>query len=350
MKTTLIAAAVIASLAGLAQASVPAAAAPAASPAAAQLPIGTTTPILRNAEVPAPSERAGVAPVSPRDRAAQEAVRRWEQTGTADALVGPGGDVRFAYGFSRPTIICAPLHVCTIRLIQGETVTSLALGDTVRWIAEQAMAGETPVVMVKPTQGGISTNLVITTDAGRVYFMHLVGSAREYMPKVGFFDPSAMSRQNHAQVAEMQRMRARLQAAEEAARKAKEEADSRVAERRERTVVADLPATFDPTALDFGMTCRPNSRAAADFVPARVFSTQTHTFLQLPDALQGRELPAVFRRAPNNSLELVNARRSGQFVVVDGVPDHISLALDVGHNARVVDCQRNARRAPAAAD
>lgn len=312
-------------------------------PASAQPPAGTAVPVLRNAEMPAPSERAGAAPVSPRDRAAMEAVRRWEQTGTADALVGPGGDIRFAYGYSRPTVTCSPLHVCTIRLIPGESITSLALGDTVRWLAEQALAGDTPVVLVKPTQGGISTNLVITTDFGRVYYLHLVGSAREYMPMVGFFDPAAMSQQGHAQAQEMQRLRARLEAAEQAARQAREEAERRAAEHRERTVVAEMPAAFDPTSLDFSMNCRPNARAAADFVPTRVFSTATHTFLQLPQSLEGKELPAVFRRGSSGALELVNARRSGQFIVVDGTPDQISLALDVGMNARVVDCARSRR-------
>lgn len=333
-------AAALLALSGLANATT----APAAPAAQAAAPAGTTIPVTRGqAEVPAPLERAGVAPLSPRDRATAEAVRRWEQTGTSDALVGPGGDVRFAYGYSRPTITCSPLHVCTLRLIPGESITTLALGDTVRWMAEATTAGDTPVVLIKPTQGGISTNLVISTDAGRVYYLHLVGSAREYMPMVGFFDPSAISRQSHAQAEEMQRLRARLEAAEAAAKQAQEEANRRAEEHRQRTVVAEMPATFDPTSLDFSLTCRANSRTAAEFVPARVFATQTHTFVQLPQALEGKEIPAVFRRAPSGALELLNARRSGQFIVVDGTPDHISLALDVGVNARVVDCTR-ARR------
>lgn len=346
MKITLIAAAAL-TLAGIAQAST----APASAPAVAQPPAGTAIPVLRSAEVPAPrpTERAQAAPISTRDRAAQEAVRRWEQTGTADALVGAGGDIRFAYGYSRATITCAPLHVCTVRLIAGETITSLALGDTVRWIAEQTTAGDTPVILIKPTQGGISTNLVVTTDAGRIYYMHLVGSAREYMPMVGFFDPASLSQRNHAQVAEMQRMRARLQAAEDAARKARDDAERRTAEHRERTVVAEMPATFDPTTLNFSMTCRPNSRPAASFVPSRIFSTATHTFIQLPEGLEGKELPAIFRRAANGNMELLNSRRSGQFIVIDGTPDHISLALDVGFNARVVDCQRGTNRSNAQA-
>lgn len=313
-------------------------------PLAMELPDDVFVPVLNSPDVsiPRPIQRSGAAPISPRDRAAMEAVKRWEENGTADALVGPGGEIRFPYNYSRPTITCSPLHVCTIRLIAGEAIVSLALGDSVRWIAEQTVAGDTPVVLVKPTQGGVSTNMVITTDAGRVYYMHLVGSSKEYMPMVGFFDPAAMSQQAHAQAMEMQKLRARVEAAERAAEKARAEAERRAAEYREKTVVAEMPAdAFDPTKLDFSMTCKPNSRAAADFVPTRVFSTKTHTFVLLPKSLEGKDLPAVFRRSPAGTIELVNARRSGNYFVIDGVPDEISLALDVGKDARIVDCVRD---------
>jgi len=343
MKTHLIAAAALAIVAGASAASTPQAAPPLSQVThVATPPASTMVQVTRSAEVstPVPVERARSAALNPRERAALEAVQRWEKTGTADALVGQGGDIRFAYGYSRPTITCSPLHVCAIRLIDGETITSLALGDTVRWIAEKTTAGATPVVLLKPTQGGISTNLVITTDAGRVYFMHLVASAREYMPMVGFFDPSFIQRQQQTDAREVQRLQARVEAAEAQAKQAREDAERRTAEHRERTIVAELPAAeFDPTNLDFSMTCRANSRAAEVFMPARVFSTRTHTFVQLPQALEGKELPAVFSRS-GTSMQLLNARRSGQFMVVDGRPDHIALALDVGNNARVVDCKR----------
>jgi len=342
MKTHLIAAAVLAIVSGTSAAATQQPPRPQQQMIHVEPAPSTTIQVARSAEVvaPRPVERARSAALNPRERAALEAVQRWEKTGTADALVGQGGDIRFAYGYSRPTITCSPLHVCAIRLIDGEAITSLALGDTVRWIAEKTTAGATPVVMVKPTQGGISTNLVITTDAGRVYFMHLVASAREYNPMVGFFDPSFIQRQQQTDAREVQRLQARLESAEAQARQAREDAERRTAEHRERTVVAEIPvADFDPSKLDFSMTCRPNSRAAAEFVPARVFATRTHTFVQLPQSLEGRELPAVFRR-DGTSMQLLNSRRSGQFVVVDGTPDHIALALDVGNQARVVDCKR----------
>ena len=128
------------------------------------------------------------------DAARLAAVQRWEQTGVADALVGAGGAVEYPYGYSRPTITCAPLHVCSVALQDGEAVTSISIGDTVRWLLQNATAGTKPVMMIKPTQAGLSTNLVVTTDKGRIYFMHLVSSKTEYVPMVSWYDPAAMTR------------------------------------------------------------------------------------------------------------------------------------------------------------
>jgi type IV secretory pathway VirB9-like protein len=110
--------------------------------------------------------------------------QRWEQTGAADALIGASGAVEYPYGYSRPKITCAPLHVCSVALQDGEAVTSVSIGDTVRWLLQNATAGSKPVLMIKPTQAGLSTNLVVTTDKGRVYYMHLVSSKAEYVPMV----------------------------------------------------------------------------------------------------------------------------------------------------------------------
>jgi type IV secretory pathway VirB9-like protein len=76
------------------------------------------------------------------------------------------------------------LHVCSVALQDGEAVTSVSIGDTVRWLLQNATAGSKPVMMIKPTQAGLSTNLVVTTDKGRVYYMHLVSSKTEYVPMV----------------------------------------------------------------------------------------------------------------------------------------------------------------------
>jgi len=55
--------------------------------------------------------------------------------------------------------------------------------------------------------------------------------------------------------------------------------------------------------------------------------------------LRGGEMPAVFARADGQH-QLLNARRSGDFVVVDGRPQSIALVLGVGQQARTVNCNR----------
>lgn len=328
-----------------------AAPAPAPAPAAAPAPAPAPAVVLAPAPAlqrtttqtdtsnPPARERAQGARLSAKERAALAETQRWEREAGATAQIGVSGAWRVAYGHQRPTITCAPLHVCTIRLIAGETITSLALGDTVRWLAQQTTAGDTPVVVIKPTQAGISTNAVITTSAGRVYYLHLVADRRQYMPLVEFFDPAAMLRTRTAEAEQVERLQARLRAAEQAAQQAKEQAQERAAEHRERTVVAESHA-LDPTRLDFNYRCEPASREARDFVPARIFGSDTHTFVQMPQAvLRGGEMPAVFARADGQH-QLLNARRSGDFMVVDGRPQSIALVLGVGHHPRIVNCNR----------
>jgi type IV secretion system protein VirB9 len=102
--------------------------------------------ITASPEVLAPSPMLPTAKVQVRklpvaDAARLSAAQRWEQTGVADALVGAGGAVEYPYGYSRPTITCAPLHVCSVALQDGEAATSVSIGDTVRWLLQTATAG-----------------------------------------------------------------------------------------------------------------------------------------------------------------------------------------------------------------
>ncbi|MBK7656782.1 MAG: TrbG/VirB9 family P-type conjugative transfer protein [Betaproteobacteria bacterium] len=103
-----------------------------------------------------------------------------------------------------------PLHVCSVALQDGEAATSVSIGDTVRWLLQTATAGTKPVLMIKPTQAGLSTNLVVTTDKGRIYYMHLVSSKTEYVPMVSWYDPAAMTRDLSAEAQTSARQRQNL--------------------------------------------------------------------------------------------------------------------------------------------
>ena len=264
----------------------------------------------------------GRTPVSLGPRTLKDAAELWSHTGDAPVLVGTNGVVMYAYGESHPVVTCAPLRVCVIELMAHEHITNMAIGDSVRWLIEAAQSGAgadvTPVVITKPTQADLVTNLAITTDAGRVYYLTLRSDTRKYVPEIGFYDPEQI-------VIRLGEQRAI--------------ADAKAAARAD-TVVDDLGAV-DPATLDFRFTCKADNRAARRWLPIRVFAGGGHTYLQMPDTLAYSDAPALFnligtgRRART---ELINSRLLHGYYVIDGLPGRFELLVGAGSAARAVTC------------
>ena len=81
----------------------------------------------------------------------------------------------FPYGHSQPVLATAPLRASVIELEPGETVFGLAAGDTERFAYELSYTGpggDTPIVLVKPLDYDVTTNLVVSTDR-RIYHVTL---------------------------------------------------------------------------------------------------------------------------------------------------------------------------------
>jgi type IV secretion system protein TrbG len=75
------------------------------------------------------------------------------------------------FGSASPELECETLRVCAIELEAGERVIKTFLGDGERWKVEVELSqdgGIKPLVALKPTECGIETNLIITTDR-RIY-------------------------------------------------------------------------------------------------------------------------------------------------------------------------------------
>lgn len=237
-------------------------------------------------------------------------------------LVGTNGVVMYAYGESYPTVTCAPLRVCVIRLIAGEHISNLAIGDSVRWLIASAQAGAgadaTPVVITKPTAADLVTNLAITTDAGRVYYLTLRSDPRRYVPEIGFYDPQQI-------VIRLSEQRAAAEAKAAA---------------RNDAVVDDLGAV-DPATLDFGFSCKAQNQDAERWLPIRVFAGAGHTYVQMPEALAFGDAPALFNligSGRHTQTELINSRLLHGYYVIDGVPRRFELLVGVGKAARTVTC------------
>ncbi|CQR44936.1 Conjugal transfer protein TrbG/VirB9/CagX [Thiomonas sp. CB3] len=259
------------------------------------------------------------APIPLSWRATSAAAQTWLNTGSAPSMVGTNGMVMYAYGQSQPTITCAPLHICVINLLPGEHITNLSIGDSVRWLVQTADAGKTPVVVVKPTAAGLTTNLAVTTDAGRVYYMTLVSDPHNYVPQIGFYDPQQLVINMEQQAAQQR-----------AAQRAKEEA-------QKQAVVAPL-GNVDPSSLDFDFSCKPeDGRDDPSLLPVRVFAGGGHTYLQMPQSMKYTDAPAVFNTS-NGTTELMNSRLVHGYFVIDGLPQKFKLVVGVGKDSRSVTC------------
>ena len=220
----------------------------------------------------------------------------------AGPVTGPDGVLRYPFGErTPPTLRCKPLFVCDLVLEPGESIINVAVGDSVRWLIAPASSGgednATPHVLIKPTEAGLHTNLIVTTNR-RTYYLALVSSYSNPMLRIGFLYPQ------------------------------------------------DLQHTF--TASAFGRGYRPgtplpetsidkldfNYRMSGDrgLQPVRVFNDGTHTYLQMPQGMS--EIPVLFAVGSDGGDTLVNYRFTGQYYVVDGVPASIALVQGSGRHQR----------------
>jgi type IV secretion system protein VirB9 len=261
-------------------------------------------------------------PVPLGGQAFENAAREWSTSGDAPVLVGTNGTVMYAYGESHPNITCAPLRICVIKLMPHEHITNMSIGDSVRWLVQSAEAGAgndaSPVVITKPVEGNLITNLVITTDAGRIYYLTLHSDDRRYVPEVGFYDP--------------QQIIIRLQGERAAA-------DAKAAAHEESVV--DHLGSIDPASLDFRFSCKPQERGAESFLPLRVFAGGGHTYLQMPDNMAFGDAPALFNLVESGhhiDTQLINSRLLHGYYIVDGLPTRMKLVVGAGRATRTVLC------------
>ena len=193
------------------------------------------------------------------------------------------------YPFSEGTLFrlfAAPERVSDIALQPGETLTSVAAGDTVRWTVGDTTSGSGETkrthLLVKPFAAGLSTNLVITTDR-RVYHVQLTSTASTAMTGMRWTYP-----QDELLALARQRVEA------EAAR--------------------PVSAAVDIVQLNFDYRITGDR---PDWRPLRAFDDGRQTWIEFPAAISTGEAPPLFVLGDKGEAELVNYRVSGRFYIID---------------------------------
>ena len=131
------------------------------------------------------------APLSPKERRAARLATRWASARYMPQA-GADGVVRFPYGVTIATVVCAPLRVCDLALQPGEVVNNVNLGDKVRWSVMPGTSGSpeglVTHMLIKPLDAGLRSSLTVLTNR-RAYSVELVSTQRRWVPHTGFTYP-----------------------------------------------------------------------------------------------------------------------------------------------------------------
>ncbi|MGI4944061.1 MAG: TrbG/VirB9 family P-type conjugative transfer protein, partial [Janthinobacterium lividum] len=126
-----------------------------------------------------------------KERRALSLSQRWKNRNEMPHA-GEDGYVRFLFGATLPTVVCAPLQICNLSLQPGEIVNSVNLGDSVRWKVTPAISGnggtQTTHLIIKAVDAGLTSSLDVETDR-RSYAVKLVSTEAQWMPLVAFNYP-----------------------------------------------------------------------------------------------------------------------------------------------------------------
>jgi type IV secretion system protein VirB9 len=261
------------------------------------------------------------APLNAKERHAVALARRWKNRAEMPQR-GEDGVVRFLYGATLPTVVCAPLQVCDLALQPGEIVNSVNVGDKVRWNISPGVSGSADGrvthLIIKPADAGLVSSLVIETNR-RTYAIKLVSTRHEWMPLVAFNYPDDMRRQWSAY---------------------------------QQTVAFGVAASRLPSGenvanLDFGFRL---SGDDPSWRPLRVYSDGVKTYIQFPRSLGSSAAPALVALDNDGGWfaspteQMVNYRMQGDRYIVDRVLDHAELVSGVGSDqTRVVITRDDAR-------
>ena len=243
----------------------------------------------------------------------------WAENPDAMPTRDNGGRVIFAFSESVPTIVCAVWRVCDLELQSGETVQGAPhIGDAVRWKIAPAFSGteerKTTHLVIKPTEVGLDTNLVVPTDR-RTYHLRLVSSLDRYVSSVGFSYPED----------DLQSWKELNKTLASAAGVAGGGGDTH-------------PVAVSRLNFDYQIKV---VKGKPRFKPLHAMDDGYHTYIAMSEVLPEGEAPALLGIARNGEEQMVNYRLQGNIYVIDGTVDKLALVSGVGGGQQRVELERH---------
>ncbi|MBN8905841.1 MAG: P-type conjugative transfer protein TrbG, partial [Rhodospirillales bacterium] len=267
---------------------------------------GETAPVPATMPPPIPLVSSAVAPLNSKERAGVALSRQWANR-SAMPHAGEDGYVRYVFGATLPTVVCAPLRLCNLALQPGEIVNNVNLGDSVRWKITPSISGaggtQTTHLIIKPTDAGLVSSLDIETNR-RTYAVKLVSTQSSWMPLVAFNYPDDAQAQWQAY---------------------------------KQTVAFGAAATTLPTGENLAnlqFLCISGNDPS--WAPIRAYTDGAKTYIEFPSSISFHAAPALVALADDGSWfsrpssQVVNYRVLGNRYVVDAALDRAALISGVG--------------------
>ena len=216
------------------------------------------------------------------------ATREYRERGIARPVV-QGNFVAFPYGHSEPVLTCTVLRACIIELEAGEAVINEPIaGDQVRWLitgAKSGPEGSNTLVVVKPKDCDITTNLVIPTDR-RIYDLTLDS-------------PPCKTRSSNPQQPFVRHVRF-YYPDDEAGRIVNGFASGFAGVGGGRNVVPGI----SPEHLNFDYRVKKDRKFP--WAPAQVFEDGAHVFIKLPPEARTSVAPVLFALEEDGTRTILN--------------------------------------------
>ncbi len=249
--------------------------------------------VTEKVSVPLPTSKVAATFGYGNDPRVIKAYREFTKKGVAKTIYSEGFKT-FAYdAYSRPIIVCAPLHLCVLQLEHGEKINDIHLGDTAHWLVSTSLIGSAQdssyQIAVKPKLYDTATDMVITTNK-RMYNVGLVSQQGASTHVVNFYYPQ--------------------ETLENALQQTKQQSNTPLQQE-----IVDRRTQIAVDHINFNYRLQGDSPR---WRPTRVFDDGNKTFIQMPVIAEHLDLPVLYILR-NKKMALVNYRYKKPYYIVDGL-------------------------------
>jgi type IV secretion system protein VirB9 len=253
---------------------------------------------------------------------------KWQHGVSPKPVLKADGVVRFPYGEYQPVITCQPLNLCDIELQAGEEIEGIVIADSARWnegdqgipvVYSGSGSSLTPHLVLKPSQAGLDTTLLVTTTR-RTYSFKLKSANNGYVLRAGFYYPADMIQKFEHNKSTLRDMR----------------------------IASGTISTNPDLKLPLINLSHANYNYSIDgsnysWKPTQVFDDGTSVYIQMPVDISSRSLPGICIIPDSNSsdCEMVNFRYNDHFYIIDKLFNQAKLMNGFGNSVETITIKRN---------